>query len=64
MVVAREIFLGQGKYVVKILRSVGLEDRRSMSMPMITNLRKLSAYEGEFADPTLYRELIGSFGQH
>ena len=31
------IFLGQGKYVVDILRKFRMEDCRPMSIPMITN---------------------------
>ena len=31
------IFLGQGKYVVDILRIFRMEDCRSMSIPMVTN---------------------------
>ena len=51
----RHIFLGQGKYVVDILRRFRMEDCRPMSTPMITNWKKLHASEGEFVDPTLYR---------
>jgi hypothetical protein len=55
-----EIFLGQGKYAVEILKKFRMEDCRLMSTPMITNLRKLNASEDELVDPTLYRQLIGS----
>ena len=54
------IFLGQGKYAVDILRRFRMEDCRTMSTPMIKNLNKLHASEGELLDPTLYRQLIGS----
>ena len=37
-----------------------MEDYKPMATPMITNWRKLHAYEGELVDPTLYRHLIGS----
>ena len=37
-----------------------MEDCRPMSTPMITNSKKLHAFEGELVDPTLYRQLIGS----
>ena len=53
-------FLGQGKYVVDILRRFRMEDCRSMLTPMITNWKKLHASEGELVDPTLYCQLIGS----
>ena len=37
-----------------------MEDCRPMSIPMITNWKKLYASEGELVDSTLYRQLIGS----
>jgi hypothetical protein len=55
-----EIFLGQGKYVVDILRRFRMGDCKPMTTPMITNLKKLSASDSELVDPTLYRQLIGS----
>jgi hypothetical protein len=54
------IFLGQGRYVVDILRRFWMEDCRPMSTPMITNWKKLHSSESELVDPTLYRQLIGS----
>lgn len=38
-----------------------MEDCRPMSTLMITNLKKLNASESKLVDPTLYRQLIGSF---
>jgi hypothetical protein len=55
-----QIFLGQGKYAVDILRRFEMTDCRPMSTPMTTNLKKLDASESELVDPTLYRQLIGS----
>ena len=55
-----EIFLGQGKYVVDILRRFRMEDCKPISTPMITNLKKLDASKSELVDPTLYMHLIGS----
>ena len=37
-----------------------MEDSRPMSTSMVTNWKKLHAFEGELVDPTLYRQLIGS----
>ena len=37
-----------------------MEDCRPMSTSMITNWKKLHAFEGELVDPTLYCQLIGS----
>jgi hypothetical protein len=62
-----EIFLGQGKYAVEILKRFRMEDCKPMSTPMITNLRKLNASESELVDPTLYRQVDRFFdvsGQH
>jgi hypothetical protein len=54
------IFLGQGKYVVDILRRFQMEDCRPMSTPVITNWKKLNASKSKLVDPTIYRQLIGS----
>jgi hypothetical protein len=55
-----QTFLGQGKYAVEILKRFGMLDCRPMSMPMVTNWKKLDASRSEAVDPTLYRQLIGS----
>jgi hypothetical protein len=57
-----EIFLAQGKYTVDVLKRFGMMDCKSMSTPMITNLRKLhdSNTGSDLVDPTMYRQLIGS----
>jgi hypothetical protein len=57
-----EIFLAQGKYTVDVLKRLGMMDCKSMSTPMITNLRKLHDYDtgSDLVDPTMYRQLIGS----
>jgi hypothetical protein len=57
-----EIFLAQGKYTVDVLKRFGMMDCKSMSTPMITNLRKLHDYDtcSDLVDPTMYRQLIGS----
>jgi len=36
-----EVFLGQGKYIVKILQKFGMMDCKSMTTPMVIDLRKL-----------------------
>jgi hypothetical protein len=53
-----EIFLSQGKNTVDILRRFG----KSMSTPMVSNLKKLheSDSESNLVDPSMYRQLIGS----
>jgi hypothetical protein len=57
-----EIFLAQGKYTVDVLKRFGMMDCKSMSTPMVTNLRKLYDYDtgSDLVDPTMYRKLIGS----
>ena len=57
-----EIFLTQRKYAVDILQRFGMQDSKSMSVPMTTNLTKLwdSASSSQSVDSTLYRQLIGS----
>ena len=52
------IFLGQGKYVVDILRRFRMEDCKPMSTPIITNWKKLHASEGELVDPTFVNSLV------
>ena len=54
-----EIFLGQGKYVVKILQEFGMTDCKSMATPMVTDIRKLRDSNSDPADSSLYRQLIG-----
>jgi hypothetical protein len=55
-----EVFLGQGKYVIKILQKFGKMDCKSMATPMVTYLRKLRDSDFDPVDSSLYRELIGS----
>jgi hypothetical protein len=52
-----EIFLGQGKYTVKILNRYGMMDYKSMATPTMTNLKKLSdsSSDSDLEDPTMYR---------
>jgi hypothetical protein len=54
------IFLGQGKYVCEILSRFQMGDSRPMTTPMITNWKKLHAFESQLVDSTLYHQLIGS----
>jgi hypothetical protein len=53
-------FLGQGKYVCDILSRFQMEDCRPMATPMITNWKKLHAFESQLVDSTLYCQLIRS----
>jgi hypothetical protein len=57
-----EIFLSQSKYAVDVLRRFGMLDCKSMTTPMISNLKKLhdQATGSDPEDPTVYRQIIGS----
>ena len=57
-----KIFLTQGKYAVAILQRFGMQDCKSMSVPMTTNLTKLcdSATNSQSVDSTMCIQLIGS----
>jgi hypothetical protein len=52
-----EIFLSQSKYEVDVLRRFGMMDCKSMTTPMISNLKKLQdqVTGTDPEDPTLYR---------
>jgi hypothetical protein len=55
-----EIFLGQGKYVVEILKRFGVLDCKPMATPMESNMKLLDDTTSEDVDATLYRKMIGS----
>ena len=54
-----EIYLGQGKYVIKMLQRFGMMDCKPMTTPMITNLKRLSS-DSSLVDPKRYRQLVSS----
>ena len=45
-----------------VLKRFGMMDCKSMSTPMVSNLKKLhdSDFGSDSVDPTMYRQLIGS----
>ena len=49
-----EIYLGQGKYIIKLLQEFGMMDSKSMNTPMITNLKQLRSSDSSLVDPTSY----------
>ena len=55
-----EIILSQGKYAMEILKQFGMMDCKSMSTPMMTNLKLLGDTSSGTIDATLYRQMIGS----
>ena len=56
-----EIFLSQGKYVVKLLERFGMVDCNFVTTWMELNFKKLcgSAAGPELGNPTKYRQLVG-----
>ena len=58
----KEIFLGQGKYTIDILKRSIMLDCKSIANPMDANLKKLRdcASDSNLIDPTMYCSLIGS----
>ena len=57
-----EIFFSHSKYAVDVLRRFCMMDCKSMTTPMISNLKKLQdqVTGSDPEDPTLYRQIIGS----
>jgi hypothetical protein len=55
-----DIFLIQGRYTVEILQRFGMMEFKSMTTPMVTNLKILSDSSLDLVDPTMYRQLIKS----
>ena len=54
------ICLGQGKYVVEILKRFGMMDYKAMVTPMASNLKLLSDSSLESVDAMMYCQMIGS----
>jgi hypothetical protein len=56
-----EICLSQGKYAVDILKRFGMLNCKSMTSPMVSNLKKLhdSDTGSDLVDPTMYMQFIG-----
>ena len=56
-----EIFLSQGKYVVKLVERFGMVDYKSVSTPMELNFKKLSgnAVGLVLESPTEYQQIVG-----
>ena len=55
-----EVFLGQGKYAIKILQKFRMMECNSMESPMNADIRKVKDPDFDPVDPSLYRQLIGS----
>ena len=56
----RKIMSSQRKFVVEILKRFRMMDCKSMTMPMMMNLKLLGDTTSKTVDATLYRKMIGS----
>ena len=54
------IFLGQGKYVVEILKRFWMMDWKAMATPMASNLKLLIDDSSDLVDAMMYHQMIGS----
>ena len=54
------ISLRQGKYVVEILKRLGMMDCKAMTTPMESNLKLLSDASSKIVDAMMYHQMIGS----
>ena len=52
------IFLGQGKYVVEILKRFGMMDCKVMATPMESNLKILSDASSKSVDAMMYHQVM------
>ena len=57
-----DVSLTRENYAIDVLHGFGMMDCKSMTTPMISNLKKLQdqVTGSEPEDPTLYRQIIGS----
>jgi hypothetical protein len=55
-----EVFLGQGKYTIEILKRFHMMDCKPMTTPMMLNLKLHGDLDSDLVDPSVYRQLIGS----
>ena len=57
---ANGIFLGQGKYVVEILKRFRMLNCKTIAMPMASNLKLLCDSSSYSTDATMYHQMIVS----
>jgi hypothetical protein len=55
-----EIFLGQGKYAVNILKRFQMMHCKPMATPIVANMKSFVDFEFDLIDPSMYMQLIGS----
>jgi hypothetical protein len=49
-----EVFLGQGKYAVEILKRFQMMDCKPMATPMVANLKSFVDFDSDLIDPSVY----------
>ncbi|KAL0541218.1 hypothetical protein IC582_021260 [Cucumis melo] len=54
------LFLGQQKYVNDLLQKYGMSDYKPISTPMKVKKKFCMHEDKDLADPTMYRQLVGS----
>ena len=54
------ISIGQGKYIVKILKRFRIMDCKDMATPMASNLKLFSGTSSETVDAMMYRQIFCS----
>lgn len=54
-----EVYFGQAKHVIKMLKRFGMMDFKPLTTPMIRNLKRLMSSKSNPVDPSKYRQLIG-----
>lgn len=54
------IFIFQQKYAIELLKKFKMENCRVVSTPLVANEKLTKEDDGELADPTCYRRLVGS----
>ena len=52
--------MGQGKYVVEILKRFGMMDCNAITTPMALSLKLLSDASSDSVDAMMYLQIIGS----
>ena len=54
------ISLGQGKYVVEILKRLGMMECKAMTTHMESNMKLLSDASSDLVDAMMYHQMVGS----
>jgi hypothetical protein len=55
-----EVILGQGKYVMEILKRFSMTNYKPLATPMVLNLNLHADLDSDLVDPSIYKQLISS----